>query len=111
MDKTRGIRMRNHVTELEREIRKISDGGDQRISRAMVVLVVSLEIGPNADHLAQYTGYLREFVCALIQHLEEAGLRTNGLLDDREWWDSQGELNGVALFTHAHVALGLVEEK
>jgi hypothetical protein len=35
--------------------------------------------------------------------MEEAGLWTDGLLDNREWWDSKGELNGVALFTHAHV--------
>jgi hypothetical protein len=53
----------------------------------------------------------REFVVALIKHMEEAGLWTDGLLDDREWWDSEGELNGVALFTHAHVALGLVRRE
>lgn len=77
----------------------------------MAVLVVSLEIGPNVDHLAQHTGYPGEFVGALIKHMEEAGLWIDGLLDDREWWNSEGELNGVALFTHAHVALGLVRRE
>jgi hypothetical protein len=71
----------------------------------MAVLVVSLEIGPNVDQLAKHTGYPREFVSALIKQMEEAGLWIDGLLDDQEWWDSKGELNGVALFTHAHVAL------
>lgn len=103
--------MDKHMSELERKIRRISDGRDQQISRAMAVLVVSLKIGPNADHVAQYTGFPREFVVALIKHMEEAGLWTDGLLDDREWWDSEGELNGVALFTHAHVALGLVRRE
>jgi hypothetical protein len=103
--------MDKQMTELEREIRRISDGRDQQLSRAMAVLVVTLKIGLHADHLAQYTGYPREFVGALIKHMEEAGLWTDGLLDDREWWDSKGELNGVALFTHAHVALGLVRRE
>ena len=67
--------------------------------------------GPNANHLAQHTGYPREFVGALIEHMEEGGLWTNGLLDDQEWWDANGELNGVALFTPAHVALGLVRRE
>jgi hypothetical protein len=106
-----GNRMDKHMTELEQEVRRISEGGDQQISRAMAVLVVSLEIGQNVDHLAQYTGYPREFVGALIKHIKEAGLWKDGLLDDREWWDSEGELNGVALFTHAHVALGLVRRE
>jgi hypothetical protein len=52
---------------------------------------MSLQVGPNADRLAQCTGYSREFVGALIEHMEEAGLWTNGPLDDREWWDSGGE--------------------
>jgi hypothetical protein len=95
------------MTELEREIRRISDDRDQQISRAMAVLVMSAKMGPNANHLAQHTGYPREFVGALIEHMEEGGLWTNGLLDDQEWWDANGELNGIAVFTHAHVALGL----
>jgi hypothetical protein len=99
------------MTELEREIRRISDDRDQQISRAMAVLVMSAKMGPNANHLAQHTGYPREFVGALIEHMEEGGLWTNGLLDDQEWWDSNDELNGVALFTHAHVALGLVRRE
>jgi hypothetical protein len=104
------IRWKN-MTELEREIREIADEHDQQISRAMAVLVISLKVGPNADRLAQYTGYSREFVGALIEHMEKAGLLTDGLVDDEEWWDSGGELNGVALFTHAHVALGLVRRE
>jgi hypothetical protein len=103
--------MDKHVTELEQEIRTIPGARDQQISRAMAVLVVSLEIGPNVDQLAKHTGYPREFVGALIKHMEEAGLWIDGLLDDQEWWDSKGELNGVALFTHAHVALGLVRRE
>src|ERR1035438_974962 len=103
-----GNQMDKHMTELERDVRRIADGRDQQISRAMAVLVISLQVGPNADRLAQCTGYPREFVGGLIEHMKEAGLWTNGLLDDREWWDSGGELNGVAVFTHAQVALGLV---
>jgi len=45
------------MTELEREIRRISDDRDQQISRAMAVLLINLKIGPNADYLAQHTGY------------------------------------------------------
>jgi hypothetical protein len=103
--------MDKHVTELEQEIRTISEARDQQIIRAMAVLVVSLEIGPNVDQLAKHTGYPREFVGALIKHMEEAGLWIDGLLDDQEWWDSKGELNGAALFTHAHVALGLIRRE
>jgi|SRR5450755_2355829 hypothetical protein len=99
------------MRKLERDIRSISDDRDQQISRAMAVLVMSLRMGPNANHLAQHTGYPREFVGALIERMEEGGLWTNGLLDDQEWWDENGELNGVALFTHAHVALGLVRRE
>jgi hypothetical protein len=106
-----GNQMDKHMTELERDIRRLPDDRDQQISRAMAVLVVMLTIGPNADHLAEHTGYPREFVAALIEHMEEAGLWTNGLLDDRERWYSNGELNGVAVFTHAHVALGLVRRE
>jgi hypothetical protein len=47
-----GNHMDEHVTELEREIRRLSDGRDQQISRAMTVLVVMVKIGPNADRLA-----------------------------------------------------------
>jgi hypothetical protein len=106
-----GNQLDKHMTELEQEIRTMSEGRDQQISRAMAVLVVSLEIGPNVDQLAKHTGYPREFVSALIKQMEEAGLWIDGLLDDQEWWDSKGELNGVALFTHAHVALGLVRRE
>jgi len=106
-----GNQIDKHMTELEQEIRRISEGRDQQISRAMAVLVVSLEIGPNVDQLAKHTGYPLEFVGTLIKHMEEAELWIDGLLDDHEWWDSKGELNGVALFTHAHVALGLVRRE
>lgn len=30
------------------------------------------------------------------------------MVDDSEWWDENEELDGVALFTHAQVALGSI---
>jgi hypothetical protein len=66
-------RMDKHMTELEQEIRRISEGRDQQISRAMAVLLVSLEIGQNVDHLAQHTGYTREFVGALTSTWKRPG--------------------------------------
>ena len=37
-----GNQMDKHMTELEREVRRIAEGRDQQISRAMAVLVISL---------------------------------------------------------------------
>jgi hypothetical protein len=51
--------------------------------------------GKGAAPVVHNTGYPPEFVGALIKHMEEAGVWTDGLLDDREWWDSNGDLNGT----------------
>jgi hypothetical protein len=76
------------MTELEPEIRRISDDRDQQISRAMAVLVMSAKTGPNANHLAVPA----ESVGVLMERIEEGGLWRNGLLDDQEWWDSMVNL-------------------
>jgi hypothetical protein len=94
------------MTELEREIRGSLMIATNR-SAGQWQFWLRAQKWANANHLAQHTGYPREFVRALMEHMEEGGLWPNGLLDDQEWWDSNGEFNGIAVFTHAHVALGL----
>jgi hypothetical protein len=43
--------------------------------------------------------------------MQQAGLWSRDFIDDREWWDSNGDLNGAALFGHGLFALGQVKER
>ena len=42
----------------------------------------------------------------IVTRMREADLWNDEHIDNREWWDESGELNGEALFAHALVALG-----
>lgn len=103
--------MSTYLTELLQLIPTASGERDQQIFMAMAVLLSSLQFGPDPDCIAVHIKCRREFVAAMADRMEEANLWKNGSVDDQEWWDSNGELNGQALFAHAHVALGLLRRE
>lgn len=98
--------MNTDLAKLNRSIEEIPNAEDREISRAMAILLIATEIGPNAERLAEATGYPKSFIDRIAMNLQEAGLWVNGMVDDREWLDSSGEPIGVRLFAHAQVALG-----
>jgi len=86
--------------------RKIVDAKDREVSQAITILISALEVGPDPNCIVRETGYPLHFVDAIVNRMRHVGLWSDGLVDDREWWDSKGDLRGVALFAHALVALG-----
>lgn len=72
----------------------------------MLILTHALTVGPVLDRLVSETGYPQQFVGPIVSRMQQAGLWSKDFIDDREWWDSNGDLNGAALFGHALVALG-----
>jgi hypothetical protein len=97
--------------ELKRAIQNIDNNNDREISQTMFILISALQVGPNVDRLANHTACPREVVERIVLRMHEANLWHNDLIDDREWWDDAGELNGVGLFSHALVALGKAERE
>lgn len=63
------------------------------------------------DRLVSETAYPQQFVGPIVSRMQQAGLWSKGRIDDREWWDSNGDLSGAALFGHALVALGQVKRE
>ena len=76
----------------------------------MATLVSARKVGPNADRLIEETGFCPEFVRGVIDHMTEAGLCAEGVVNEEEWWDGD-DLNYFMLFIHAQVALGLLSRK
>lgn len=98
--------MKNAVRGLNEVIDGINDREHQDISRAMLLLITAVAVGPDPARLARETGYAPEFVDALASRMRKAGLWLDQLVDDREWSGDKGEVIGPALFAHALVALG-----
>jgi hypothetical protein len=71
----------------------------------------ALAVGPVLDRLVSETGYPQQFVGPIVRRMQQAGLWGKDFIDDRKWWDSNGDLNGAALFGHARVALGQVKRE
>lgn len=84
------------------------DTRDREIACAMTVLVSSLEVGTDVEQLAHHTGFPLEIIQTIADNMTKAGLWIGLNVDDSECWDENGELDGVALFAHAQVALGSV---
>lgn len=99
------------IAEFNQMVEKVADPNDKEICRAMAVLLLALEVGPFPERLAQETGYSESFVDAIAKHMQEADLWREDLVDDREWWDAQGNLRGVGLFAHALIALGRLKRQ
>ncbi|MGA7755743.1 MAG: hypothetical protein WCB05_23135 [Candidatus Sulfotelmatobacter sp.] len=99
------------LAELKATVEAIADPEDRETSRALTILVSSLDVGADVERLSQHTGFSKEVVQQIADHMIEAGLWVGELVDDTEWWDEDGELDGVVLFAHAQVALGSILRK
>ena len=96
--------------QLKAEIEAVEDTQHREISRAMALLMSTLEVGTDADRLIKYTGFSPDFVRNIRDCMTAAGLWTADVVNDEEWWDGD-ELNQFVLFVHAHVALGLLSRR
>ena len=96
--------------QLKAEIEAVEDTRHREISRAMALLMSTLEVGTDADRLIKYTGFSPDFVRNIRDCMTAAGLWTADLVNDEEWWDGD-ELNHFVLFVHAQVALGLLSRR
>ena len=103
--------MNANVMKLKTIIDDIANQGDREITKAMFVLISALTVGPVLDRLMSETGYPPQFVGPIVNRMQQVGLWRKDFIDDREWWDSNGDLNGAALFGHALVALGQVKRE
>jgi hypothetical protein len=97
--------------KLKTIIDNMANQGDREITKAMCVLISALKVGPILDRLMSETGYPPQFVGPIVSRMQQAELWRKDFIDDREWWDSNGDLNGAALFGHALVALGQVKRE
>jgi hypothetical protein len=98
--------MKKAVREFNEVIDGVNDRERQDISRAMLLLITAVAVGPNPARLARETGYAIEFVEAVASRMRKAGLWLDELVDNREWSAGKEEVIGPALFAHALVALG-----
>lgn len=73
--------------------------------KAMVVLLSSINIGPNADKLAKFTKYPRSLVRQFGRRLRNNGVWIGDKVAAVEWFEEGGS---VALIADSLVALGLV---
>lgn len=103
--------VKKSLLDLKRIIEEISVPEDKEISQASVVLVTAHFEGPDAERLAQETGYPRAFIDGIVTRMQQAALWSKNVVDDREWWNAQGEFKGERLFAHALVALGQVKRE
>jgi len=101
--------MDKEFADLRRGIEGVPEPEDKEISRTMAVLIMATSVGPNAERLAEETGYPKPFIDAIARRMEEAGLWKHNIVDDLEWRDAEGEVMGERLFAHALVALGRVK--
>ena len=101
--------MNTDFAELKQCIEDTPDPKHKEISKAMAVLVTALSVGPNPARLTEESWYPNAFVDVVAMLMKEAVLWKNNTVDDREWCDEQGEINGVRLYAHALVALGFVK--
>ncbi len=58
--------------ELKSEIETVEDPKHREIGRAMALLVSSLEVGPDADRLIEYTWFSPDFVRNIRDRMTEA---------------------------------------
>ena len=96
------------LTDLTASVDAIADPEHKQVARAMVILVSSLEVGADIPRLAHQTGFPTKFIQHIADNMTRAGLWIGAIVDDSEWWNGRGELDGVVLFAHAQVALGLL---
>ena len=99
------------LMELKEAIDAIDEQKDRDISKAMLILISALAVGTALYRLVSETGYPQQFVGPIVSRMQQAGLWSKDFIDDREWWDSNGDLNGAALFGRALVALGQVKRE
>ena len=95
-------------TQLRNAIAVTKDPHDQEVAKAMFILLTVLTVGLDPERIADETGCPASFVRTIVARMRQAGLWTDDVVDDREWWQSDGELAGIGLFRHALVALGEV---
>jgi hypothetical protein len=93
------------LLELKTAIERMNNTKDKLTSQCMAVLACALENGPDVDRLTRASGYPGEFVQSIAHRMRQAGLWNGHSVDDREWWDADGNLRW-GLFAHALVAQG-----
>jgi hypothetical protein len=103
--------MNTTLSALRKLTEDISNPEGREISKVMAVLLATLEVGPNADNLANKTGYPLDFLKSIVARMRHAGLWAEDAVDDREWWTADGELDGAGLYAHALVALGKMKRE
>lgn len=78
--------------------------------RAQVVVIQATSVGPNVDLLVRETGYPKAFIAAIAANMREAELWLNDKVDDTEFdYTGDEDCLGLAIFSHALVALGEVK--
>ena len=90
---------------LKQSIEGMKDGKDKLITKCMLILIASLEVGADVDRIVEYTSYPREFIEAVSQRMRAADLWMGGLVDHFGWFDQEENLT-AEFYAHALIAKG-----
>ena len=93
------------LRSLKQSIEDLEEGKDKVISKCLLILLASVEVGADVDRIVEYTGYLREFIEAVSQRMRAADLWMGELVDDFGWFDQEQNLTAES-YAHALIAKG-----
>lgn len=94
------------LRKVKNEIRRMDPNcGDGEDFKTAVVLLSSLETGPDSDALATFTGYPRKFVREIGGRLRDSGIWKNGKVYAGDWFDKDG---GLAFWLDVAVGRGFM---
>ena len=93
------------LRSLKQSIEDLEEGKDKVISKCLLILLASVEVGADVDRIVEYTGYLREFIEAVSQRMRAADLWMGELVDDFGWFDQEQNLTAES-YAHVLIAKG-----
>ena len=95
------------LAKIKKAVRKLDPDckPESEAFKAAVCLLASLQVGPNAKKIAEFTKYRERTVRNFAGHLRDSGVWRNGKVRC-EWFDERH--GGVAFWLDVAVATGMV---
>jgi hypothetical protein len=97
------------LRDFEKEVQRLDPKQKPEDSgfKTAVLLLSTLEVGPNVERLVKFTGYPKEFVRERVRRCRAGGIFRGGKIAC-EWFDENG---GIALWCDVLVAEGMLERR
>lgn len=98
------------IKKIKDEVRRLTKDKDEDGEgfRASVILLSSVNVGPNVKKIAKFTGYPRSFVWKIGKNLRDNGVWRGNKVAAGEWFEKGG---GVAFICDSLVAVGMLQRR